>query len=178
MAESLVREILVESARLERNGRAVSISERQSSVFEGHFRSDDELNRFCKLISHRNVGTGGVAVADTMLLLRYSPISTYMVSEELKLEDLNSAHREHFTDVSHGKCVLYAHGDAILNLFADYCSTDLFSGKNDEFRMVKTQFIDYELTIWWNSNDEINLLIDRSYAQSFVDFLHFLFYRR
>ena len=178
MAESLVREILVESAKWERDGREVSISERQDSVFEGHFRSDDEFNRFCKLVTHRDVGTGETALADTLLLLRYSPFSTYIVSEQLKLEDFNSAHRDQLTDVSHGKCVLCFQGDAILNLFADYCSTDLFSGQNDEFQMVKTRFIDYEITIWWNSDVEINLLIDRSYAQSFVDFLHLLFDQR
>ena len=178
MSESLVREILVGCAKWERDGREVSISERQDSVFEGHFRSDDEFNRFCKLVTHRNVGKGKTALADTLLLLRYSPFSTYIVSEQLKLEDFNSAHQDQLTDVSHGKCVICIQGNAILNLFADYCSTDLFAGQNDEFQMVKTRFIDYEITIWWNSDVEINLLIDRSYAQSFVDFLHLLFDQR
>ena len=178
MAESLVREILVGSATWEQDGCEISISEQQISVFEGQFRSAEQLDQFCHLMMQRTVGTGEMAAVGNMLLLRYSPFSAYIISRLLNLEDFNAEHRVSLTDVSHGKCALFVQGDSILNLFGEYCSTDLCGGRDRDYGMVKTRFIDYELTIWWNSNDEINLMINRSYALSFVDILHLLFIRR
>ncbi len=178
MPDSLVREILVDPVKWEQDGRELFISEQQTPVFEVQFGTMEELDQFCHSVIQRIVGTGEMAVADNMLLLRFSPFSTYVVWRHQKLENSETEHQDHLTDITHGKCVLTVQGDSVLKFFADYCSTDLLSAHDRNFGMIKTRFIDHELTIWWDSNDQINVMIDRSYALSFVDFLYSLFTRR
>lgn len=178
MPESLVQEILVDSVNWEQDGRELFISENQTSVFEVHFRTIEELDQFCHSIMRRNVGTGESAIADNVLLLRFSAFSTYIVSRQQKLENFKTEHQDHLTDITHGKCVLVVQGDSVLEFLGDYCSTDILSVHDRHFGMIKTRSIDYELAIWWDSKDRINLMIDRIYALSFVEFLHSLFTRR
>lgn len=178
MPESLVQEILVDSVKWAQDGRELFISENQTSVFEVQFRTMEELDQFCHSIMQRNVGTGEMAIADNILLLRFSPFSTYIVWRQQKLENFKTEHQDHLTDITHGKCALVVQGDSVLDFLGDYCSTDILSVHDRNFGMIKTRFIDYELAIWWDSKDRINLMVDRSYALSFVEFLHSLFTRR
>ncbi len=178
MADALVRETLAGSAKWEQDGRVLSMNEKPVSVFEGQFLRVSETDQFCRSVVRQNVSTGDMANSNDLLILRFSPFSIYLVTKQASLENINAEFRNRLTDVSHGKCMLSAAGDSVMDFLRDYCSEDPFASQSAERGMLKTRFIDYDLVIWWRSGNEANLLIDRSYALSFVDFLHSLFMRR
>ena len=119
-----------------------------------------------------------MAALNGIQLLRFSPYSAYVILEQQQLAKFTTEHRKNFFDISHGKCMLTIQGESILEIVGDYCPTDIFCNRISKNQMVKTRFIDYELVIWWHSNDKVNLLVDRSYLQSFVEFFRSLILRR
>ena len=178
MADRLVRETVLNSIDCERIGNDISIFEFPVFISEGQFRSKSELDHICHSITHFEIQPGQMATSNGIQLLRFSPFSAYVLSEKQQLADFGTEHRENFFDISHGKSMLTIQGESILEIIGDYCSTDIFCSRISQNKMVKTRFIDYELVIWWHSNDKVNLLVDRSYLQSFVEFFRSLLLRR
>ena len=178
MADYLVRETVLDFIECEKVGYEISIIECPVIVFEGQFRNKSELDHVCHSITHLDVHPGQMAASNGIHLLRFSPFSLYVILEQQQPAKLSTEHRESFFDISHGKCMLIIQGESILEIIGDYCSADISSSRISQNQMVKTRFIDYELVIWWHSDDKVNLLVDRSYLQSFVEFFRSLFFRR
>ena len=178
MADHLIRETVLDFIEYEKVGYDISITECPVFVFEGQFRSKIELNHLCHSITQSDIQPGQMAASSGIQLLRFSPYSAYFILEQQQLAKFSTEHRKNFFDISHGKCMLTIQGESILEIVGDYCSTDIFCSRISKNQMVKTRFIDYELVIWWHSNDKVNLLIDRSHLQSFVEFFRSLLLRR
>lgn len=178
MADHLVRETVLDFIKSEKVGYDISIIECLVSVFEGQFRSKNELDHVCHSIMHLDIQPGQMVASNGIQLLRYSPFSVYVILEQQQPAEFGTEHQKNFFDISHGKCMLTIQGELILEIIGDYCSTDIFCSRISQNQMVKTRFIDYELVIWWHSNDKVNLLVDRSYLQSFVEFFRSLLLRR
>ncbi len=178
MADHLVRETVMDFIECEKVDYGISIAECPVFVFEGQFNSKNELDHMCHSIMHLDIEPGQMAASNGIQLLRYSPFSVYVISEQQQPVNFSTEHRNNFFDISHGKCMLTIQGELILEIIGDYCSTDIICNRISQNQMVKTRFIDYELVIWWHSNDKVNLLVDRSYVQSFVEFFRSLLLRR
>ena len=178
MADHLIRETVLDLIEYEKVGHDISITECPVFVFEGQFRSIIELNHLCHSITHLDIHPGQMAASSGIKLLRFSPYSAYVILEQNQLAKFSTEHRKNFFDISHGKCRLTIQGESILEIVGDYCSTDIFCSRISKNQMVKTRFIDYELVIWWHSNDKVKLLVDRSHLQSFVEFFCSLLLRR
>ncbi len=178
MADYLVRETVFDFIECEMIGHGISIIECPVFVYEGQFRSKNELDHTCHSITHLDIQPGQMAASNGIQLLRFSPFSVYVVLEQQQPAKFSSEHRKKFFDISHGKCMLTIQGESILEIIGDYCSTDIFCNRISQNRVVKTRIIDYELVIWWHSNDKVNALVDRSYLQSFVEFFRSLLLRR
>ena len=177
MADRLVRETDLNSIDCERIGNDISIFDFPVFVLEGQFRSKSELDHICHSIMHLDIQPGQMATSNGIQLLRFSPFSVYVLLEQQQLAAFSTEHQKNFFDISHGKCMLIIQGESILEIIGDYCSTNIFCSRISQNQMVKTQFVDYELVIWWHSNDKVNLLVDRSYLQSFVEFFRSLLLR-
>ena len=177
MVKQLVLEKVLEDTRWEQNGQVVSIVQEFATVLEGQFRNPDELDQFCLSALHTTVETGTHAVQNDLQCLRFSPFSIYLICEQNPLEDMYAQHPEILTDISHGKCLLEFQGAQALEFFSNYCSANLVGVDIQQCAVVKTLMIDYEVILWWSSNSQVRLLVDRSYAKSFIDFTHSLFIR-
>ena len=178
MADHLVRETVLDFFECEKIGYGFSMIECPDSVFEGQFRRKNELDHLCHSIMHLDIQPGQMAASNGIQLLRFSPFSVYVILEQQHPDKFTTEHRKNFFDISHGKCMLTIQGDSILEIIGEYCSSDIFCSRISQNQMVKTRFIDYEFVIWWHSNDKVNLLVDRSYLQSFVDLFCSLMLRR
>ena len=177
MVKQLVLEKVLEDTRWEQNGQVVSIVQKFATVLEGQFQNSDELDQFCLSALHTTVETGTHAVQNDVQCLRFSPFSIYLICEQNPLEDMYAQHPEILTDISHGKCLLEFQGAQVLVFLSNYCSANLKSDDTQQWAMVKSRMIDYEVLLWWSSNSQVRLLVDRSYAKSFIDFTHSLFIR-
>ncbi len=178
MVDRLVRETVLDFIECEKVGYDISIIECPVFVFEGQFRSKYELDHICHSITQLDIQPGQIAASNGIQILRFSPFSVYVILEQLQPAKFSTEHRKNFFDISHGKCMLTFQGVSILETIGDYCSTDIFCSRISQNQMVKTRFIDYELVVWWHSSDKVNLLVDRSCLQSFVEFFRSLLLRR
>ncbi len=178
MAEFLNVEKAVKDTSFDQDGRTILIDENQKFVVQGQFRSPQKLDEFCQSILPKTMEVGGVVILDDTAYLRFSPYAIYVVSDRMMLDDFAKEYQNNFTDLSHGKCMLIIRGNGVFDIFLDYSAADLMNYSGAGQSMVKTRFIDYEVVLWWAANDQIQLLIDRSYAQSFVDFLSSLIVRQ
>ena len=177
MFKQLVPEKAVEDTRWEQNGQVVSIAQKLPTVLEGQFRNPEELDQFCLSALHTTVEAGTHVVRNDVQCLRFSPFAIYLICEQNQLEDMYTRHSDRLTDMSHGKCMLEFQGAQALDFFSNYCSANLKSDDTQQRAVVKTRMIDYEVVLWWSSNSQVELLVDRSYAKSFLDFTHSLFIR-
>ncbi len=178
MVDSLVRESVLDLIECDKVVYDISVVECPVFVFEGQFRSKNELDHICHSITHLEIQPGQMAASNGIQLLRFNPFSVYVILEQQQPAEFTTEHQKNFFDISHGKCMLTIQGESILEIVGDYCSADIFCSRISQNQMVKTRFIDYELVIWWHSNDKVNLLVDRSYLQSFVEFFRSLLLRR
>lgn len=178
MVDRLVRETVLDFIECEKVGYDISIIEDPVFVFEGQFRIKNELDHICHSITQLDIQPGQMAASNGIQLLRFSPFSVYVILEQPQPAKFSTEYRKNFFDISHGKCMLTIQGESILETIGDYCSTDIFCSRISQNQMVKTRFIDYEIVIWWHSSDKVNLLVDRSYLQSFVEFFRSLLLRR
>ena len=177
MVKQLGLEKVVEDTRWEQNGQDVSIVQKFPTVLEGQFRSPDELDQFCRSALHTTVETGTHVVRNDVQCLRFSPFAIYLICEQNPLEDMYARHPDKLTDMSHGKCLLEFQGAQVLEFLSNYCSANLMSDDTQQRAMVKTRMIDYEVLLWRSSDSQVELLVDRSYVKSFIDFTHSLFIR-
>ena len=177
MASQVVLEKAVKDTRWEQNGQVFSIAQKLATVLEGQFQNSDELDQFCLSALHTTVETGTHSVQNDVQYLRFSPFAIYLICEQNQLADMYTRHPDKLTDISHGKCLLEFQGAQVLEFLSNYCSANLMSDDTQQRAMVKTRMIDYEVLLWWSSDSQVELLVDRSYVKSFIDFTHSLFIR-
>ncbi len=74
-------------------------------------------------------------------------------------------------DISHGEVVLRVSGPRALAFLAPYLAADLPS---PDCGTIRSRMSDYDLVLWWLSDQEVHVAVSRSFAQSFVDHLRHL----
>lgn len=178
MADFMLPDKVINDSQWETNGRVLSVFEQHASTIEGHFRTSQALDEFCQSSFDQIVQSGTFAISKDCQLIRFSPFSIYIVSEMSELDHFWLEFPENFTEITHGKCLLSFQGDRVLAFFRSYCSIDLMGDSVPKQAIVKTLFVDYEILLWWFCDNHLELLIDRSFAQSFVDFVQTAFMRR
>ena len=131
-----------------------------------------DLDSFANAIFHQHIDFGEMITLDNLRLIRLWPVSGYLLSEQWRLPDSASGFETMITDISHGFCGISLSGSAALPFLNDYCSADLEQARLNINRCLRTSLGQYSVLIWWDDASEIHLLIERSYAQSFKQFLH------
>ncbi len=175
MPDTILFESAINNSRWEGDGCVLSVFERHASIVEGYFQSPQALDQFSQSKFGQIVETGTFAICGDAQILRFSPFSIYVVSRNTETDDQYSDQVNNLTDLSHGKCLLTFDGDQVLTFFRDYCLVDLMGENVPKQALIKTLFSDYEIVLWSFSEDHLDLLIDRSFAESFVDFVRMLF---
>lgn len=78
------------------------------------------------------------------------------------------------TDIGHGQSCLRLRGVNALHFLANYTVADLRSQPIRKAAVLRTKIGHYDALLWWDSTRDIHVLVDRSYAQSFVDYIRAL----
>ena len=77
-------------------------------------------------------------------------------------------------DIGHGWTCLHLRGLNALHFLADYLSADPFSEQAQASGSLRTTLGHYDCVLWWVGDQDVSLVVTRSYAQSLVDFLRTL----
>ncbi len=141
-----------------------------TGIWNFQFNKMEELNAYCKFRLSSQLEPGESLFFEETTCLRYSPIGLYFVFDENQPPEVGEFSKN-LTDISHGKCRFKLAGEQAFAFVCDYAAMDLNQGQVQKFKMAKTLIGDYPILLYWQHKSEINLMVDRSYAQSFAGFL-------
>ena len=114
---------------------------------------------------------------DSMRLIHLWPHKAYILSDQSTLPASTDPFTRLITDISHGFCELSLRGEAALQFLNSYCTADLTTAQTSNQCNVRCRFGQYHVLVWWDDRSDLRLLLDRSYAQSFHDYVVHLMQR-
>jgi len=114
---------------------------------------------------------GKMVEADHLRLVRHGPATGYLLFDVKNTPALPSGWEGTVTDISHGQCELNLKGQNALLFLADYISVDLGSDLFRKSRIVRARIGNFKILLWWSRASDAHILVDRSFAQAFYDYL-------
>lgn len=120
---------------------------------------------------------GKMLDADAIRLLQLWPRKAYLLCAQPELPAALQVFSSMATDISHGFCELSLEGAQALEFLGSHSSTDPMAAGIAETRNLRCLLGQYPVILWWDRPDDIRILIERSYAQSFCDYLEQLMQR-
>lgn len=139
-----------------------------------HANASHDINHFSNDLFNRDIDFGEMIAVDNLKLIQLWPGAAYLFSEHPELPAIASIFKNMITDISHGFCTFKLSGESTLTFLNNYCSADLKQPNINGHQCLRTSMGHYLILLWWDDSTEIHLLINRSYAQSFADYLNVL----
>ncbi|MCP4877425.1 MAG: hypothetical protein GY896_18345 [Gammaproteobacteria bacterium] len=136
-----------------------------------------DLRAFARTVFGEALEFGEMLGADSTRLLHLWPHKALLLCAQPELPDSSRPFSSMLTDVSHGLCELGLGGEQAFEFLACYSSANPVQTRIHETRNLRCLFGQYQVTLWWDQRDDIRILIDRSYAQSFCDYFEHLLQR-
>tara|TARA_R110002096_G_scaffold237486_1_gene428293 strand:+ start:54 stop:527 length:474 start_codon:yes stop_codon:yes gene_type:complete len=133
--------------------------------------ANHDLNHFSNSLFGQSIQFGEMIASDGLRLVQLWPGAVYLFSQQTQLPAATSEYENMITDISHGFSNIQLIGDSVLPFLNNYCSADLEQADITARQCLRTSLGHYPIIIWWNSVSEVQLLVDRSYAQSLSEFL-------
>jgi len=135
------------------------------------------LNAFIASVFGENSQIDRMLHCDECRLLQLWPHKAYLLSDHQTLPLVAVPFESNLTDISHGFCELNLTGESALAFIELYVSVNMNSARLRESRQIRCRFGQYSILLWWDDVDDIRILVDRSYAQSFKNYLVHLMQR-
>jgi sarcosine oxidase gamma subunit len=134
---------------------------------QGNHQQD--LAEFVMAVFADAVPAGGMASAGGLRLLKLWPQRAWLLAHRHSLPAEVAAFEALMTDITHGVCEFRLGGEHAWAFLGSYTSVDLAAPLDTDCR--RCLLGQYPLVLWWDDIGDIRLLIERSYAQSFYDYL-------
>lgn len=138
---------------------------------------DHDLNSLAQAVLAETPRFGEMLCRDALRWIYLWPHKAYLRSTEISPPELPADCSSMLTDISHGFCELSLKGSNPLEFLDNYTSVDLGTAENTTKRNLRCLLGQYQIILWWDDITEVHILVDRSYAQSFRDYLDTLFQR-
>ena len=122
---------------------------------------------------HRGKLLGG----DGCHLLRAWPHQAYLLTQTPTLPARAEPFSALFTDISDAFRAFRLEGDATIDFLGDYLSADI-RREPPTNHCLRCRFGHYAVLLWWQRRERVQLLVERSLAQSFEDDIERLMVRR
>jgi sarcosine oxidase gamma subunit len=138
---------------------------------------DQDLDALVQAVFAETPHPGKMLRNDRLRLIYLWPHKAYLLSPDASLPELPDEFTSMMTDISHGFCELKLSSNDPHKFLNDYCSVDLTDVANTAGQNLRCLLGQYRIVLWWDDTNNVHILLDRSYAQSFRDYLATL-YRR
>lgn len=130
-----------------------------------------DLDQLSKSLFNQGIHFGEMIAADNLRLIQLWPRAAYLFSEQPELPTVATEFENMITDISHGFCTIKLTGQDALAFLNNYCSADLTQSDIIANQCLRTRLGHYQILIWWSTSSDLQILVNRSYAHSFVDYL-------
>ena len=141
-------------------GRGISLDDFTAAVF-----------------SEQMPGDGRLLTNNGLQLLRPWPHQAYLIADQPALPSTAQPFVTLVTDIADAFCAFRLDGEAAGDFLADYLSADITAAapKND---CLRCRLGHYTVLLWWQDRVRLQLLVERSLAQSFTEYIKRLLARR
>ena len=115
--------------------------------------------------------SGEVLKMDSLRLLHLWPHKAWLLSSNAQLPHAVDDFSGILTDIGHGFCEFRLRGEQALDFLGSYSSANPADQSGGARRSLRCLLGQYPVVLWWEDNADIRLLVERSYAQSFYNYL-------
>jgi len=129
------------------------------------------LNAFTHAIFAAAPQSGEVLKMDSLRLLYLWPHKAWLLSSRARLPRAVDDFSAIMTDISHGFCEFRLGGEQALDFLGSYSSASLTEYGGSAKRSLRCLLGQYPVVLWWDDSANVRLLVERSYARSFYDYL-------
>jgi hypothetical protein len=114
--------------------------------------------------------------SEGLCLLPLWPQQAYLHSRQATPPAIPGKLESLLTDIAHGYCQFRLHGERGFDFVASYLSADI-AALRDNAACRRCRLGQYTVILWWDDHRDMHLLLERSYAQSFADYIDTLIAR-
>jgi hypothetical protein len=172
MTSQLVKERATNSSGVISQQRGLSLCEINiGGLWSIRSSASHDLNGFARSVFDQDIKFGEMITFDNLRLIQLWPQAAYLITADNSLPDTASEFETLITDIGHGFCDLNLSGEGALVFLNDHSSVDLNQQNISINRTVRTSLGHFQILLWWDEATDIHILVDRSYAQSFADYL-------
>ena len=135
------------------------------------------LSRFISAVFGEDSPPRRMLSTDNYRLLQLWPHKAYLLSDLQTPPTATAGFEPILTDISFALCELSLSGERVFDFVKPYLSVDLNSSSLRTSHHLRCRFAQYSILLWWDNANDLRILLDRSYAQSFRYFLEHLMQR-
>jgi heterotetrameric sarcosine oxidase gamma subunit len=133
--------------------------------------SPESTTKIAVSLAGRVPGLGEMIDNHQVRILRYSPDTMYLLFNLESAPNLAQELKAFVTDISHGMCELILKGEKALDFIGDYVSVSVNKPRNFESGTLRCRIGHFKVLIWWSDESDVHILVERSFAQSFYDYM-------
>ena len=172
MTELLERDSVTDGGVIESPDSSLALSEITDrllwSVQPDH---QGDLNAFTAAVFASAPRPGEVLKMDSLRLLQLWPHKAWLLASSPELPRGLDDYGDMMTDIGHGYCEFRLGGEQALDFLGSYTSSSPAQQCNGAKRSLRCLLGQYPVLLWWDDSADIRLLVERSLAQSFYDYL-------
>jgi hypothetical protein len=135
------------------------------------WNSPESMARIAVSLVGRAPALGEMIDNHQVRLFQYSPYTMYLLFDLENAPNYAQESNVFVTDVSHGLCKLNLKGEKALEFIGDYVSASIYSPRIRGYRNVRCRIGHFTVLLWWSNKFDVHILVDRSFAQSFYDYV-------
>jgi sarcosine oxidase gamma subunit len=129
------------------------------------------LDSFMQAVFVSATRPGEVLAKDSLRLLQLWPHKAWLLASNTGLPGALDDFSDIMTDIGHGFCEFRLAGEQALDFLGSYTSANPAQLSNGAGRSLRCLLGQYPVVLWWEDNADIRLLVERSRAQSFYDYI-------
>jgi len=134
------------------------------------------LSSFESSLFHSSSKIGSMLKNPPLRLLRLWPHQAYLLADDQPLPDSVQELKSLMTDISDAYCRFQLSGLQAFSFIANYLTADL-AMPNPDNSCLRCRLGHYIAILWWENNQQLQLLVERSQAQSFKEYIESLMAR-
>jgi sarcosine oxidase gamma subunit len=137
---------------------------------------ESSLSNFETALFDASAGIGSMLHSAALRWLRLWPHQAYLLADKQPMPASVHEFESLMTDISDGYCEFRLSGGQAFDFIANYLTADL--AKSDPgSACLRCRLGHYVVILWWEHRHQLQLLVERSYAQSFADYIESLMAR-
>ena len=137
---------------------------------------ETSLHDFENTLFGKDANIGSLLRSEPLSLLRLWPHQAYLLSDQQQIPADLQQFASVMTDIADGHCAFRPGGEQAFDFIAAYLSADLATMPAGP-ACLRCRLGHYVVILWWDDRRELQLLVERSCAQSFADYIDMLMAR-